>query len=221
MRDGASGARRYPRQRSPRRPLVGLVRRSPVSCDDRAETTTSGRVADPVTLHGLPAKVRDWALSCSRCAAPTRPTTEVEQRDAAGGRSHGARRQRRGAGSSGSPGSSSADRAARSTGARPPAGSCPPDPPTAPTASPARPAASQQPSPAPTAPKEVPVQARRMCPAWEQPAGRTAPGWLVLLQRRCRALPADPNSARACCFRPAERRYQDRQSTRRSNQSGP
>jgi hypothetical protein len=46
-------------------------------------------------------------------------------------------------------------------------------------------------------------------------------GWLVLLQRRCRALPADPNSARACCFRPAEGRYQDRQSTRRSNLSGP
>jgi hypothetical protein len=54
------------------------------SCDDRAETTITGRVADQATLPGLPAKVRDWALSRSRCAAPTRPTTEMEQRDAAG-----------------------------------------------------------------------------------------------------------------------------------------
>jgi hypothetical protein len=54
------------------------------SCDAQAETTSSGRVADQASLHGLPAKVRDWALSRSRCAAPTRPTTEREQRDAAG-----------------------------------------------------------------------------------------------------------------------------------------
>jgi hypothetical protein len=54
-----------------------------VSCDDRAETTITGWVADQESLHGLPAKVGDWALSCSRCAAPTRPTTQMEQRDAA------------------------------------------------------------------------------------------------------------------------------------------
>jgi hypothetical protein len=42
-----------------------------VSCDDRAETTITGPVADQAALRGLPAKVRDWALSCSRCAAPT------------------------------------------------------------------------------------------------------------------------------------------------------
>ena len=41
------------------------------SCDDRAETTITGRVADQATLPGLPAKVRDWALSRSRRAAPT------------------------------------------------------------------------------------------------------------------------------------------------------
>jgi hypothetical protein len=52
-------------------------------CDDRAETTITGWVADQESLHGLPAKVGDWALSCSRCAAPTRPTTQMEQRDAA------------------------------------------------------------------------------------------------------------------------------------------
>jgi hypothetical protein len=35
--------------------------------------------------------------------------------------------------------------------------------------------------------------------------------------------PANPdrNRSHRCCFRPAEGRYQDRQSTRRSNQSGP
>jgi hypothetical protein len=42
------------------------------SGDDRAETTTSGWVADPATLHGLPTKVGDWALSRSRRTAPTR-----------------------------------------------------------------------------------------------------------------------------------------------------
>jgi len=54
------------------------------SCDDWAETTSPGRVADQAALHGLPAKVRDWASSCSR--APHRPelTAEMEQRDAAG-----------------------------------------------------------------------------------------------------------------------------------------
>jgi len=66
----------------------------------------------------------------------------------------------------------------RSTGARPPAGSCPPDPTHRTNRQPARPTASQQPSPALTAPKEVPVQAPRKRSAWEQPAGRTAPaGW--------------------------------------------
>jgi hypothetical protein len=48
-----------------------------------AETTITGWVADQATLPGLSAKVGDWALSCSRCAAPTRPTTQMEQRDAA------------------------------------------------------------------------------------------------------------------------------------------
>jgi hypothetical protein len=41
------------------------------NCDDRDETTSSGRVADQAILPGLPARVRDWALCCSRCAAPT------------------------------------------------------------------------------------------------------------------------------------------------------
>jgi hypothetical protein len=42
-----------------------------VSCDDRAETTISGWVADQATRDGLPTKVGDRALSRSRRAAAT------------------------------------------------------------------------------------------------------------------------------------------------------
>jgi hypothetical protein len=53
-----------------------------------------------------------------------------------------------------------------------------------------------------------------------QQVARHRAGWCCYSDAAARC-PQDPNSARACCFRPAERRYQDRQSTRRSNQSGP
>jgi hypothetical protein len=90
------------------------------------------------------------------------------------GQAHGTRPHQHGAGGAGSPAGSGAGHPVRSSGARPPAGFCPIDTTHSLTASPARPTASQEPSPAPTAPKEVRA-ARRMRPARPQPAGRTAP----------------------------------------------
>jgi hypothetical protein len=106
---GASGARRHPRRRSPRRPLVGLVRRSPASCDDRAETTTTGRAADQAALRGLPAKV------LARLGLELLEVRRTDPADNADGatrcsrdQAQGARRQRRGAGSAGSPAAAAA-----------------------------------------------------------------------------------------------------------------
>jgi hypothetical protein len=42
-----------------------------VSCDDRAETTITGRWPTRAP-HGLPAKVRNPGLELLECAAPTR-----------------------------------------------------------------------------------------------------------------------------------------------------
>jgi hypothetical protein len=43
-----------------------------VSCDDQAETTITGRVADQAAPHGRLAKVRNPGLELLECAAPTR-----------------------------------------------------------------------------------------------------------------------------------------------------
>jgi hypothetical protein len=127
-------------------------------------------------IPGAPApKQLRWRMTVQ----PTDTTIGVEVTRCSRDQAQGGRRHHRGASGAGSAGGGSgAVHPARSTGARPPAGSCPTDTTQLTNRQTGQADRIQQPSPEPTAPKEVPVQTPRTSLAQEQTAARTAPtGW--------------------------------------------